>query len=84
LEQALRAGTVKGLPEAAGSILGSLFLQCDPVIILRHAREIGVPVATLNRLYKESCLRRPSVRSLDWEAAVVFRADKSAGHLEPP
>jgi hypothetical protein len=84
LEQALRTGTVKGLPEAAGSILGSLFLQCDPVIILRHAREIGVPVATLNRLYKESCLRRPSVRSLDWEAAIVFRAGKSAGHLEPP
>jgi hypothetical protein len=77
LEQALRTGTLEGLPSDSAAVISSVFLECDPYLILRCAQEIGAPVTSVNQLYEECC-RAPEVRSPAWEAAVAHLSMRPA------
>jgi len=69
LVRALQAGSVAGLEAKVAAVLSYLFIEIDPALIARCAREAGSDLRQANELYKES-LQAHLPRVPRWEQAV--------------
>lgn len=69
LARALQAGSVAGFDEKIAAVLSYLFVELDPALIARCAREAGSDLRRANELYKES-LEAHLPRIPQWEKAV--------------
>lgn len=69
LARALQAGSVAGLDDKVAAVLSYLFIELDPALIARCAREAGSDLRHANELYKES-LQAHLPRVPRWEQAV--------------
>ncbi len=69
LALALRAGSVAGLADKVAAVLSYLFVELDPALIARCAREAGSDIRRANQLYEES-LQAHLPRVPRWEQSV--------------
>ncbi|MDR0275662.1 MAG: hypothetical protein LBI48_10090 [Burkholderiaceae bacterium] len=65
----LRNGKLSTGSERADAILGAMFCEMEPQLIVRCAVEIKVPIAQVNRLYQDT-LARGNMRCPAWERAM--------------
>ena len=70
LVQALRAGSVAGLDARTAAVVSYLFVELEPALIARCAREAGSDLRRANELYKESPADNLP-RNLCWEEAIA-------------
>jgi hypothetical protein len=69
LTRALQAGSVAGFDDKVAAVLSYLFVEIEPALIARCAREAGSDLRRANELYKES-LQAHLPRVPRWEKAV--------------
>jgi hypothetical protein len=65
----LRNGKLSAASEQANAILGGMFCELEPELIVSCAVEIKVPVAQANRLYQDT-LAHGFMRCPAWEEAM--------------
>jgi len=65
----LRNGKLSAGSERGNAILGAMFCEMEPQLIVRCAVEIKVPVAQANRLYQDT-LAYGFMRCPAWERAM--------------
>ncbi|MGH8236814.1 MAG: hypothetical protein ACREXP_07295 [Steroidobacteraceae bacterium] len=69
LARALQAGSVAGFDDKVAAVLSYLFVEIEPALIARCARESGSDLRRANEPYKES-LQAHLPRVPRWEKAV--------------
>lgn len=70
LRKAFLLGTLDYVPKKSADLISFVFLEIDPPLITRCAREVGVDVNKINMLYLSILRDKLAPRSLKWEQAV--------------
>lgn len=65
---ALKQGSLAGIPSPAKDILSSLFTECSPASILKAVQECGSSLENAQKLYAET-IKLSCHPSPDWEQA---------------
>lgn len=69
LARSLRTGKIVADNAAARAVIAQVFIETEPRLLVQCAREIGVPIAKVNALYRDT-LANGAPANPAWEKAM--------------